>query len=122
MVNSVAFSPDGSKVVSGDDSGGVVLWDAPSLTQVHTASVPGGVNRVLSVSFAPDGSKVVSGDVSGAVVLWDAPRLTQVHTASVGGVNRVSSVAFSPHRSSSSREQGLSIAALHVRFGQGHIE
>ena len=91
-VQGVAFSPDGSRIVSGDASGKVILWDAGALTQLHTASSGGG--DVLSVAFSPDGSRIVSGDIWGPVTMWDADNLTQLHTAN--SCSSIYSVAFSP--------------------------
>ena len=75
-VNGVSFSPDGTKLASGDYSGEVIIWDASasSLTQLHSVSVGSG-NAVWSVSFSPDGTKLASGDSSGTVAVnyWMAP-------------------------------------------------
>ena len=79
---SVAFSPDGSRIVSGDSSGNVIVWDAGALTRLHTAS--SGAASVYSVASFPDGSQIVSGDYRGNVIVWDAGTLTPLHTASSG--------------------------------------
>ena len=92
-VNSVAYSPDGSRIVSGDDSGNVITWEAGSLAKVHTAS--SGAGGVYSVAYSPDGSRIVSGDDSGNVITWEAGSLAKVHTAS-SGAGGVTSVAYSP--------------------------
>ena len=75
----------------------MILWDATSLTQLHSRTVPSGI-AVMSVAFSPDGTKLASGDVSCEVIIWDASAssLTQLHTGSLGSYNSVNSVAFSP--------------------------
>ena len=78
----MAYSPDGSRIVSGDDSGNVITWEAGSLAKVHTAS--SGLEYVASVAYSPDGSRIVSGDNSGNVITWEAGSLAKVHTASSG--------------------------------------
>ena len=58
-VNSVSFSPDGTKVASGSDDNTVKLWDVTSGECLQT--LEGHSSDVWSVSFSPDGTKVASG-------------------------------------------------------------
>ena len=57
-VSSVAFSPDGTRVLSG---GGwtVKLWDAATGALIRTFE--GHANPVSSLAFSPDGTRVLSG-------------------------------------------------------------
>ncbi|KZP33641.1 hypothetical protein FIBSPDRAFT_1036166, partial [Athelia psychrophila] len=57
---SVAFSPDGSKIVSGSSDKTVRVWDAVT-GQAALPPLEGHENEVFSVSFSSDGSKIVSG-------------------------------------------------------------
>ncbi len=52
-VSSVAFSPDGQRVVSGSDDQTVRLWDA--VTGVALQTLEGHSGLVRSVAFSPDG-------------------------------------------------------------------
>ena len=68
-MNSVSFSPDGTKVASGSDDKTVKLWDVTSGECLQT--LEGHSDYVKSVSFSPDGTKVASGSWDNTVKLWD---------------------------------------------------
>ena len=59
-VYSVAFSPDGKRIVSGSDDKTVRLWDADT-GQPIGAPLTGHTDAVSSVAFSPDGTRIVSG-------------------------------------------------------------
>ena len=92
-VRSVAFSPDGCRVLSGGDDDTLRLWDLSSGTQVRVFT--GHTQRVRSVAFSPDGCRVLSGGDDGTLRLWDLSSGTQVRVFK-GHTDRVRSVAFSP--------------------------
>ena len=91
-VTSVAFSPDGTMLVSGLWGGNSsVLWDV--LTRRNTPLKQTGYT--FSVAFSPDGTLIATGDGS-RTRLWDVT--TQENIAILEGHSSgVSSVAFSPH-------------------------
>jgi len=92
-VKSVAFSPDGTRIVSGLGDQSVWVWDA--LTGVELTSLNGHTDWVNSVAFSPDGTRIVSGSFDQSVRVWDA--LTGVELTSLNGhTASVNSVAFSP--------------------------
>ncbi len=68
-VNSVAFSPDGSRIVTASNDHTAQLWDA------RTALPLGGPMRhdddVVMVAFSPDGRRVATASKDGAARLWD---------------------------------------------------
>jgi WD40 repeat protein len=65
----VAFSSDGTRVVSGCSTGEVRISDA------RTGAVCGQImqhsGEVFSVSFSPDGTRIVSGSFDNSAQLWD---------------------------------------------------
>ncbi|MHC6202356.1 WD40 repeat domain-containing protein [Breznakiellaceae bacterium SP9] len=94
--NSVAFSPDGTQLVSGAGKT-VILWDIATGREIRT--LLGHSDYVSSVAFSPDGTQLVSGagdwNTDGTVKLWDAATGREIRTFS-GHSGPVNSVAFSP--------------------------
>jgi WD40 repeat protein/serine/threonine protein kinase len=69
-VQSVAFSPDGQRLLTGHDNNRTALlwsWRSGNLLQ----RLPGHGPRVLSVAFSPDGRLALTGDQDGFVRLWE---------------------------------------------------
>jgi WD40 repeat protein len=92
-VRSVAFSPDGKRIVSGSIDKTVKVWDAT--TGKETLSLKGHTSWVSSAAFSPDGKRIVSGSHDGTVKVCDAA--TGKETLSLKGhIHWVYGVAFSP--------------------------
>jgi WD40 repeat protein len=78
-VMTVAFSPDGLTLVSGDCDGGIRLWnvnDGRCIRELGEWSF----DRICSITFAPDGETIASAAIAletededqyGAILLWD---------------------------------------------------
>ena len=90
-VFSVAFSPDGKMLATGDDHG-TVLWDLATGRQIRSFSASFGA--VNSVAFSPDGKMLATGDDHGTV-LWDLATGRQIHSFPTGSA-AVVSTAFTP--------------------------
>ncbi|MGD9982507.1 MAG: WD40 repeat domain-containing protein, partial [Hyphomonadaceae bacterium] len=89
-VRSAAFSPDGSRIVTGGD-GTARVWDAASGGEL--ALLRGHGARVRSAVFSPDGSRIVTaGGVTARV--WDAASGGEIAVLH-GHENVVASAAFS---------------------------
>jgi WD40 repeat protein len=83
-VVSLAFSPDGNKLISGSGDKTAIIWDlAPLLAQSPGAApdaktlvlspaqrLKGHGSEVYAVGFTPDNARAVTGDLSNDVRLW----------------------------------------------------
>ena len=101
-VNSAAFSPDGTRVVTALPGRLARIWDGtfpPNREYIsegkEIAALQGHLGDVNSAAFGPDGSLIVTGSSDNTARIWDAVRGKEIvilrgHTAAVN------SVAFSP--------------------------
>ena len=92
-VDSVAFSPDGSRIVSGSWDKTIRLWDLQS--NAIGQPFQGHEDRVNSVAFSPDGTRIVSGSHDKTIRLWDLQG-NPIGQPFQGHESDVNSVAFSP--------------------------
>ncbi|KAF5393606.1 hypothetical protein D9757_000021 [Collybiopsis confluens] len=94
-VNSVAFSPNGMKIVSGSDDNTVRIWNAQT-GEEEGKPLEGHTSWVTSVAFSPDGMKIVSGSYDNTVRIWNAQTGEEEGKPLRGHTLWVQSVAFSP--------------------------
>ena len=92
-VRSLAFSNDGTLLVSGSDDKTVKLWDVQTGGVVKTFY--GHSSSVSSVSVSPDLATVVSGSWDGTILLWHL--LTgELHSVASHHDRKVTTINFSP--------------------------
>lgn len=92
-VLALAFSADGTRVLSGSEDHSARLWDVERGREIRPFL--GHSDDVLAVAFAPDGKRVLTGSNDRTVRLWDASSGRELRVL-VGHTERVSSVVFSP--------------------------
>ncbi|MCI0688656.1 MAG: hypothetical protein L0Y54_15685 [Sporichthyaceae bacterium] len=89
-VESLAYSPDGTNLLSGSFDATVKLWQ---LNQGTVETIVQGPIRVDAVAFSPDGRLFATGDGSGLITLHDAATRAELHTWTTG--SSVNDLAFS---------------------------
>jgi WD40 repeat protein/DNA-binding SARP family transcriptional activator len=75
----VAFTPDGRKLVSSDEGGGVIVWDVADaeISEELTAQTPcstgprSACDGVFGLAVSPDGRTLYSGADDGQAIMWD---------------------------------------------------
>lgn len=90
---SVAFSPDGQLLATGDMNGDINLWQVADGKQL--LSWKGQLSWVLSVVFSPDGETLASGSADQTVKLWEVSSGQCLKTLQ-GHTSWIWSVVFSP--------------------------
>ena len=93
LVWSVAYSPDGKRVISGSSDKKIKMWDAENGREAMTFS--GHTDQVNSVCFSPDGRYILSASNDRTLKLWDAASGLEIRTFS-GHSGFVYSAVFSP--------------------------
>lgn len=101
LVSSVAFSHDGTTVLSGSSNGSILMWDA--ITGEILGQFLGHTGRVKYIEYSSDGATIVSSgcsdsnDSSGCgvdvIIRWDIASETELGRIDV---NDVTSIAISP--------------------------
>ncbi|UOX89931.1 pentapeptide repeat-containing protein [Amycolatopsis sp. FBCC-B4732] len=88
-VNSVTWSPDGTRILTGGD-GGAKIWDR--VTGQLLDQFTGHVGSVLVASWSPDGTRILTGGNDSTTRVWNADTGRQLHQLT----GRVRAVAWSP--------------------------
>jgi len=92
-VFSAAYSPDGTRIVTGSADQTARIWDARTGAQLAVLS--GHTDRVFSAAFSPDGTRIVTGSRDKTARIWDARTGAPLAVLS-GHSDRVVSAVYSP--------------------------
>jgi WD40 repeat protein len=68
-ISTIAFSPDGQRILSGSHDKTVRLWNSKTGRELRV--LEGHENWVESVAFSPDSARALSASRDGTVRLWD---------------------------------------------------
>jgi WD40 repeat protein/uncharacterized caspase-like protein len=85
-ITAVAFSSDGTKVLTGSVDKTARLWHVDSGREIRAFA--GHTDRVTSVAFSPDGKRVLTGSNDKTARLWDAGNGTLIHALQHGSFVR----------------------------------
>jgi WD40 repeat protein/tRNA A-37 threonylcarbamoyl transferase component Bud32 len=127
-VHSVAFSPDGQRIASGDLK--LTIWDVRNGQKIR--EIPGPPGEIHSIAFSPDGKRIATARAnplrkdSGVLQVQDLENGREV-LALTGHTDPVTCVAFSPdgqHIASASKDRTVKVWNAHnglLRFSlTGH--
>ncbi len=92
-MRSVAFSPDGARIVTASQDRTARVWDAATGKEI--AVLRGHEDSVYSAAFSPDGARVVTASVDRTARVWDAATGKEIAVLR-GHKDLVYSAAFSP--------------------------
>lgn len=99
-VQSLAYSPSGSTLASGNSDGSITLWDVGTRGKIAILTDPErpgpGEDEIWSVAFSPDGALLASGNNIGPVGLWDVASRRRVAALKGHKDDYVKAVTFSP--------------------------
>ena len=68
-VRTVAFSPDGKRILSASDDGTARVWDVEQGVLVQTLQLG---DRVNSATYSPDGARIITACDDRSATIWDA--------------------------------------------------
>jgi WD40 repeat protein len=99
-VNSLAFSPDGQKLVSGSDDRTVNLWGLATNNRLY--SFFGARDSILAVSFSPNGNDITASSADRIITSWTVAdkqllRIFSDLKSKNSHDNLVKSIAYSPN-------------------------
>lgn len=92
----VAFSPDGKRILTGSYDNRAIVWDAQNGREI--LSLPGLKYSIFSVAFSPDGNRIATGERDYgdrcSACIWNAATGQKILTIK-GHSTSINSIAFS---------------------------
>ncbi|MEW6734267.1 MAG: AAA-like domain-containing protein [Acidobacteriota bacterium] len=93
-IESLAMSPDGKILVTGDIGSQIKFWDIASGELL--ATLVSNSDRINAVVFSPDGKLLATGDSRGIIKFWEVASRREIASI-VGHKGRIKSMAFLPN-------------------------
>ncbi|GBE85326.1 predicted protein [Sparassis crispa] len=95
-ITSLAYSPDGSRVVSGSEDGSITIWPADGGDPLVTRK--DNEDAICAIAFNPDSSAFVTAARDGTLQVWETrTNADQPRATLVGHDGFVDTIAFSPN-------------------------
>ncbi len=92
---SVAFTPIGTNLVTGENDDRVFVWNWATGARIAVLKCPG-ITPITSVAVSKNGATIAASEQSGRTCLWDAATGRRTATLADPGRSGVDAVAFSP--------------------------
>src|SRR5262249_40623928 len=92
LVEHIAFSPDGRRLLSASHDGTARLWDVDG---VLTTTLPH-AHPPTFAAFSPDGDRLLTGGGDAVASIWDSTRGEKINTLSGRSGGRLQLAVFSP--------------------------
>lgn len=93
-INSVGYSPDGSRIISGAWDECVRVWDASTGAELHC--LRGMAGPVMDVGFTPDAQSCIGASLHDRIHVWDLTSGNEIGCMSLPSPSSVKCVAISP--------------------------
>ncbi|EJF58655.1 WD40 repeat-like protein [Dichomitus squalens LYAD-421 SS1] len=94
-VRSLAYSPDGRRIISGSLDGTIDVWDADTGKSIG-GHLKGHSRRITRIRFSPDGGRFVSSSGDHTLRVWDSTTLQPLREPLHGHTDWVQDIDYSP--------------------------